>query len=195
MTILMMRLMMSPDECVEQFGSFAMSLIGSWSRWGGVDEMEQAAILGLLEANSRADWAAIECGDGRYGHSPDRLFMSFARPYIVNELKTQALLSFPVSGAGDRWGLSHGMPSAVSFDESIDAAPTVESGDANILADLWAAASGLDTRAESMLLGTFMLGYNDEFMAEFFGMSERHVRRLRADALVRLRAEYRGGEI
>ena len=180
---------MGPDECVEQFGSFAMSLIGSWASWGGVDEMEQAAMLGLLEANSRADWAAIECGDGRDGHSSETLFMSFAKPYIVNELKTQALLSFPVSGAGDRWGLVDGLPSAVPFDESVDVARP-DDGDADVLADLWAAASGLDTRAESVLLGTYMLGHSDEFMAEFFGVSERHVRRLRADALDEVRLRY-----
>ena len=118
------------------------------------------------------------------------LFMSFARPYIVNELRIMASLAAPVSGLGRNWPEAGGLPVGVLFDESVDVAAPVESGDADILADLWAAASGLDTRAESVLLGTFMLEHTDEFMAKFFGVSERTVERLRAAALVQVRLRY-----
>lgn len=180
---------MSPDECVEQFGDFALSLIGSWSRWGDSVDFEQAAVVGLLEACAAADWAAIECGDGREGHSSAVLFMAFARPYVVNELRVLAALAAPVSGLGRNWAAGDGLPVGVPFDESVDVARP-DDGDADVLADLWAAASGLDTRAESVLLGTYMLGHSDKFMAEFFGVSERHVRRLRADALEEVRLRY-----
>ena len=181
---------MSPDECVERFGSFAMSRIGSWSRWGSREDFEQAAMVGLLEACDAADWAAIECGDGRDGHSSAVLFMAFARPYIVNEFRLMAALAAPVSGLGRNWTDADGLPVGVMFDESVDVASPVESGDADILADLWAAASGLDTRSESVLLGTYMLEHTDEFMAEFFGVSERHVERLRAAAIEEVRLRY-----
>ena len=181
---------MSPDECVEQFGDFALSLIGSWSRWGDSVDFEQAAVVGLLEACDAADWAAIECGDGREGHSSAGLFMAFARPYVVNELRLMAALAAPVSGLGRNWAEAGGLPVGVMFDESVDVVSPVESGDADILADLWAAASGLDTRAESVLLGTFMLEHTDKFMAEFFGVSVRTVERVRAAALVEIRLKY-----
>ena len=100
-----------------------------------------------------------------------------------------AALAAPVSGLGRNWAAGDGLPVGVPFDESVDVARP-DDGDADVLADLWAAASGLDTRAESVLLGTYMLGHSDEFMAEFFGVSERHVRRLRAGALEEVRLRY-----
>ena len=45
---------MSPDKCIEQFGDFALSLVGSWSRWGSREDFEQAAVVGLMEACSAA---------------------------------------------------------------------------------------------------------------------------------------------
>lgn len=181
---------MSPDECVDEFGAFAYSLVGSWARWGSRDDFEQAAVVGLLEACAAADWEAIECGDGREGHSAAALFMGFARPYVLNELKLVAAMSSPVSGLGRNWSGADGLPVGVPFDESVDVVAPADEGDADVLADLWAAASGLDTRAESVLLGTYMLEHTDEFMAEFFGVSVRTIERLRAYSIDEVRLRY-----
>ena len=181
---------MNPEACVEQFGAFALSLIGSWSRWGSREDFEQAAIVGLLEAGAAADWVAIEEGDGREDHTPAVLFMVYARRFIVSEFRLVAASSSPVSGLGRNWVEAGGLAVGVPFDEAVDMAEPDGGGEADLLADLWAAASGLDVRSESVLLGTYMLDHTDEFMAEFFGVSVRTVERLRASALAEVRLRY-----
>jgi|TARA_R110000803_G_scaffold45754_1_gene96227 DNA-directed RNA polymerase specialized sigma24 family protein len=181
----------SPDECVEEFAAFAYSLIGQWHKWSTVQDMEQAAIVGLLEACSRADWDAISAGDGRADHDPAKLFMSFAHHYIVNELKAQALLRFPVSGAGSKWHMADVLPVSVSLDAGVElASPDLSGQDQDVVSDMWAAASGLDVRSESIVLGSYMLGHSDAYMADFFGVSTQRVGQLRAAALVKMRETY-----
>ena len=183
---------MTADECYDKYAGFAYSLIDKWHRWGGMDEMRQAAMLGLLEAHAAADWAAIAGGDGRADHSADAVFMEFARGYIEIEFKRQALLSYPVSGVGRKWELRHGLPNRASLD-AVEDMPAYggDGSDADVVADLIAAASGLDTRSESIVLGSFMWGHSDDYMADFFGVTTQHVGRLRDAALVEMRDTYR----